>query len=91
MTFSRRASEHHYPVPSDDDLARARALLRSIGGETVTWGAVNVFEVLTGEHRLRVEKMATDRLIRATWVLAIATVVLAAATVALIIATYATE
>lgn len=76
-----------YPVPSDEDITRANALLRRIGGPNVSWGAVNVFEVLIGEHRLALEREAADRMMRATWVLAAATVVLAAATVALIIAT----
>jgi hypothetical protein len=87
--MARNAKAHHYPVPSDEDLARARALLKRIGGAEVEWGAVNVFEVLIGEHRLAVEKLAAQRLMRATWVLACATIVLAIATVVLIFATLA--
>jgi hypothetical protein len=79
----------HYPVPSDEDLARARDLLSKVGGPQVSWGAVNVLEVLVGEHRLATEKLAAQRLMRATWVLAGATIVLAVATVALIFATLA--
>ena len=79
----------YYPVPSDEDLARARDLKRKVGGPRVSWGAVDVLDVLIGEHRLAVERLAAQRLMRATWVLAGATIVLAVATVALIFATLA--
>lgn len=79
----------HYPMPSDDDIARVSALLRKIGGPNVSWGSINVFDVLVGEHRLKLERLASDRLTRATWVLAGATIVLALATVVLIFATIA--
>jgi len=88
--MARAAEAHHYPVPSDEDIARATDLLNRIGGPRVSWGAINVFEVLIGEHRLAVEQSAAQRLMRATWVLAAATVVLAVATMALIFATLAT-
>lgn len=78
---------HHYPTPSDEDIARANALLLRIGGPRTVWGAKPVFEVLAGEHRLALEEQASARLMRATWVLAAATVVLALATIALIVAT----
>lgn len=80
---------HQYPVPSDEDIARANVLLRKIGGPNVSWGASSIFEVLSGEHRLQSEQRASDRLMRATWVLAAATVVLAIATTALMFATVA--
>jgi len=83
------SNAHNYPVPRDEDIARARALLKRIGGPQVSWGAVNVLEVLIGEHRVAVENLAAKRLMRATWVLAGATIVLAIATVALIFATLA--
>jgi len=67
----------HYPMPSDDDIARVSALLRKIGGPNVSWGSINVFDVLVGEHRLKMERLASDRLTRATWVLAGSTIVLA--------------
>ncbi len=78
---------HHFPIPNEGDIARAKDLLRGIGGPNVNWGASDVFEVLSGEHRLDIEERASARLMRATWVLAVATVVLALATIALIIAT----
>jgi hypothetical protein len=87
--MARDEKATHYPVPSDEDLARARDLLRRVGGPQVNWGAINVLEVLIGEHRLAMEKLAAQRLMRATWVLAGATIVLAIATVALIFATLA--
>lgn len=77
------------PEPTDDDLERVRSVLRRIGGPHVSWGAVNELEVLLTERRLQAERMASDRLIRASWVLAFATVILALATVALIFATLA--
>ncbi len=89
VSMTKRANEAHYPVPSDDDIARATRLLNRIGGPNVSWGAIDIFEVLTGEHRLAVERSASQRLMRATWVLAAATVVLAIATIALIFATLA--
>lgn len=79
----------HYPMPSDDHIARVSALLRKIGGPNVAWGSINIFDVLVGEHRLKTERLASDRLTRATWVLAGATIVLALATVVLIFATIA--
>lgn len=87
--MARDAKAHHYPVPSDEDVARATVLLKRIGGPQVSWGAVNVLEVLIGEHRLAVEQLAAQRLMRATWVLAGATIVLAVATVAFTFATLA--
>ena len=83
------ANEHRYPVPTDDDIARAKAVLNKIGGVRVSWGADKIFEVLSGEHRLRLEQEASRRMMLATWVLTGATVVLAFATVALIFATLA--
>ena len=79
----------HYPMPSDDDIARVNALLRRIGGPNVAWGSIDFFDGWVGEHRLRMWRLAWDRLTRATWVLAGATVVLALATVVLIFATIA--
>jgi hypothetical protein len=78
---------HHYPSPGDDDIARASDLLKRIGGANVVINTKDVFEVLSGEHRLAIEERAAARLMRATWVLAGATVTLAVATIALIVAT----
>lgn len=83
------SSDRHLPVPTSDDIERVHGLLRSIGGANVTWGAHQVMEVLLVEHRMRSEQVASDRLMRATWVLAAATIVLAVATIALIFVTAA--
>lgn len=88
--MAKEAQVHHYPTPRDEDIARANDLLKRIGGSQVSWGAINVLEVLIGEHRLAVEQLAAQRLMRATWVLAGASIVLAVATVTLIFATLAT-
>lgn len=77
------------PEPTDDDLERVRTLLRRIGGPNVSWGAKDQLEVLLTERRLQAERIASDRLIRVTLVLALATIVLALATVGLIFATLA--
>lgn len=71
--------------PSDDELARINALLRRIGGQHVTWGAQNVLDVLVAETRLESERLASRRLLIATWVLAAATVALVFATIGLIL------
>jgi hypothetical protein len=77
------------PTPSDEDIRRVRATLSTIGGKNVDWGAHQILDVLVVEHRMRSERLASERLMRATWVLAGATIVLAIATVVLIFATLA--
>ena len=77
------------PEPGDEDLDRIAKLLRKVGGPNVSWGAANVLDVLLTEWRLEAERKASDRIARATWVLAGSTIVLALATVALIFATMA--
>ncbi len=81
------ADAHHYPDPSEEDIARAKAIWTRIGGRNLQTSARDVFEVLIGEHRLAVEQEAAKRLRRATWVLAGSTITLALATIALIFAT----
>ncbi|RYB90832.1 hypothetical protein EUA06_11185 [Nocardioides glacieisoli] len=71
--------------PSDDDLARINSLLHRIGGQNVSWGAVNKLEVWLTETRLESERLASKRLLVATWVLAAATLALVLATVGLIV------
>lgn len=83
------ADEDLIPEPGEGDLRRIDAILKAIGGKNVQWGAQQVLEVLLVERRLRAEREASARLIRATWVLAAATVILALATVGLIFATVA--
>jgi hypothetical protein len=71
--------------PDDNDLERIRGLLHRIGGRNVSWGAVNSLEVWIAETRLEAERLASRRLLIATWVLAAATVALVIATVGLIV------
>lgn len=71
----------------DEDRERIGTLLKGIGGRDVVWGAQQSLEVWMAEHRMRAERLASERLTRATWVLAAVTIVLAAATVALVFAT----
>jgi len=81
--------EDQFQPPSEQELERVGKLLRAVGGRNVQWGASNVLDVLVAEHRLRSERLTSERLMRATWVLAGATVVLALATITLIFATLA--
>ncbi len=80
-------NEDFLPLPTPDDKERIERLLRVVGGRDVNWGAVNMLEVLIAEHRVRAERLASARLTRATWMLAVVTLVLALATVGLIVAT----
>jgi hypothetical protein len=78
-----------FVAPSDVELERVRRTLRAIGGPNVQWGAQQTLDVLITEHRMRAERLASQRLTRATWALAGATIVLALATLGLIVATLA--
>lgn len=71
--------------PSDEDLQRIQAILRKVGGEHVDWGASSVLDVLVTEHRMYAERLASKRLIRATWALVLVTAVLVVATLSLVI------
>ena len=71
--------------PSDDDLARINSLLGRVGGPNVAWGSVHKLEVWVAETRLESERLASNRLLVATWVLAAATVALVLATAGLIV------
>lgn len=72
---------------TDDDLTRVREVLRQIGGPNVSWGAANVLEVWIAENRMEAERRASQRILVATWVLAIATIGLVGATIGLIVVT----
>lgn len=85
--MDHREIEDAVPEPTPEELERVNRLLRSVGGPSVAWGAASVLEVLVVEQRMKAERLASARLTRATWALALATVVLAASTVGLIIAT----
>lgn len=70
-----------------EDRSRVHALLQEIGGENVAWGAKNVLDVWIAESRMESERKSTDRLVGATWVLAVMTFGPVIATVGLIVVT----
>jgi hypothetical protein len=55
------------------------------------WGGDKVLEVWLLERRMKAERLASQRLARATWALAAVTVALVLATVALVVATFQLE
>jgi hypothetical protein len=79
--------QHQVPMPTQEDLARIKAVVNRVGGTNVSWGAQSILDVFVVEHRLRADQEASARLSKATWALAWATVGLVVATVALLIAT----
>ena len=72
--------------PTDDEIAHINSMLRRIGGQNVSWGAASTLEVWVVETRLEAERLASRRLLMATWVLAAATVGLVLATIGLVVA-----
>ncbi len=75
---------------SEDDYRRIGAILRAAANHgNVIWGASSYLDIWVTEHRIRAEKEASDRLTRATWVLAAMTLALFLATVALVFVTIA--
>ncbi|MCU1624079.1 MAG: hypothetical protein JWL79_2924 [Frankiales bacterium] len=80
-------SPDRFAEPTDDDLARVATILGKIGGPHVGWGAQQSLDVLLVERQLAAERLASDRLTRATWVLAASTVALVLATIALVVVT----
>lgn len=76
---------HDVYAVSDADLERINGFLHRVGGPHVQWGAGNVLDVWVTEQRMKAEERASQRLLRATWVLAAATVALVLATVGLIV------
>jgi len=71
---------------SPSDRERVNVLLREIGGPNVSWGAQSFLDVWLAESRLEAERLASRRILVATWVLAAATVALVLATIGLIVA-----
>lgn len=83
-----RIRKHSWVLaPDDDELQRVNNVLNRVGGPNVQWGAVNRLEVWLIETRLEAERVATRRILIATWVLAVATVALVVATVGLLVVT----
>lgn len=60
-------------------------MLHRIGAQQVSWGASSTLDVWLAETRLEAERIASRRLLVATWVLAAATVALVKATIGLIV------
>jgi hypothetical protein len=76
-------------VPTPEDVARMNALWRAIKGEAIDieFSASNRMDIWIIEHRLRAERLATERLNNTTRALVWATAVLALATIALVVVT----
>jgi hypothetical protein len=72
--------------PSPEERDRIRTALDQVH-TGANWEADKVLEVWLLEQRMRAERLASQRLTRATWALAAVTCALVAATVALVIAT----
>jgi hypothetical protein len=71
---------------SPENRTRIRQLLIGIGADPMH--GTTYLEVWLAEHRMRAERLASQRLTRATWALAAVTFILAGATIALVIATF---
>jgi hypothetical protein len=74
--------------PSPEELERIRAALFVVGGGHWNFSHPEIREVWLLEQRMKAERLASQRLQRATWALAIVTAALVVATVALVIATF---
>jgi hypothetical protein len=79
----------HIPTPEPDDIKRLNDVWSGIAGKdpTFMFSPANLMELWAVEHRVRSERMASERLTLATWVLSGATVVLALSTIALVVVT----
>jgi len=82
MTPSERTNLR---APNEEQIRQSRAILGTIGGPNVHWGSVDVLNVWLAEQRLEAERLASRRLLVATWILAAATVGLVFATIGLIV------
>lgn len=59
------------------------------GGGNYSFSPANRMELWVLEHKIRTERITTERLTRATWALVFATVILAIASIALVFVTLA--
>lgn len=80
-----KSREANIPGPTDEEIAVINTMLHRIGGQHVSWGASSTLDVWLAETRLEAERIASRRLLVATWVLAAATVALVLATIGLIV------
>jgi hypothetical protein len=87
LTVMARKDHEEFEEPTQEDLQRVAGILGKIGGPNVSWGAQQSLDVLLVELRIRAERLASERLTKATYFLGAATVVLALATVALVVVT----
>lgn len=69
-----------------EDLERIQALLRQVGGPSVSWGAQSLLDVWVAESHMEAQRRASRQLLVATWALVVATVGLVVATVGLVVA-----
>ena len=77
------------PGPSPEERERIHDALSQVAGiYAPSLGDRDILEVWLLEQRMKAERLASQRLARATWALAIVTLTLVAATVALVIATF---
>jgi hypothetical protein len=70
--------------PSPDERKRIRTAIIAAGA---AWEGDKILDVWLVEQRMKAERLASQRLARATWALAAVTLALVLATVALVIAT----
>jgi hypothetical protein len=76
--------------PSQQERDRIRTTLDQVH-TGANWGGDKVLEIWLLEHRMKAERLASERLAHATWALAAVTALLVLATVALVIATFHLE
>ena len=77
------------PGPSPEERERIHDTLSQVAGiYAPSLGDRDILEVWLLEQRMKAERLASQRLARATWALAAVTVALVVATVALVIATF---
>jgi hypothetical protein len=71
--------------PSPEERERIRTTIIATGA---AWEGDQILEVWLVEQRMKAERLASQRLARATWALCVMTLALVFATVALVIATF---
>jgi hypothetical protein len=86
--------EDHLTVASDEEIEAARVFWQKLGGGSLVLSPKDYYEAILVGRRTSAEAAAQKRteelqekLVTATWVLAVATIVLAVATIVLIVAT----
>jgi hypothetical protein len=73
---------------TEQDMDRLNDVWQSLAGiGNYDFSPANRMELWALEHKVRTERLTTERLTRATWALVLATVVLAVASIALVVVT----